>query len=85
MEQNYLIGDIEIKRIFLSTLFLLLTLTDHYYKLKKMTHITQRKVVLWFNIILAATNGDLVAAYELLLQEACTRSLFFVCNYGAAR
>jgi len=50
-----------------------------------MTHITQRKAVLLFNIILAATNGDLVAAYDLLLREACTRSLFFVCNYGTAR
>jgi len=46
---------------------------------------SDRQIILWFKVILVATSGDLVAAYEILVKEALTRSLFFACGYGAAR
>ena len=35
MEYNYLIDDIDLKHIVLSTLFLVSTIVEYYYKLKK--------------------------------------------------
>lgn len=46
---------------------------------------TERQILLWFKIVLAATHGDFVSAYDILVREAITRSVFFACGYGVAR
>lgn len=50
-----------------------------------MTYLTKRQALLWFNIILATSHGDLVEAYDILLRELATRSISFGLTYGAAR